>query len=225
MHQYKGVGSESCQLTTGTIVRSPSLRRTRQQEKQIRAVKCYQFEILVHTSLPSIISPNQMIPGVPVYLLHDTQLYIMQASTRAFFRLRAPASRVGIPALRWNSLPVSRPSFASLSQPMPSLPLIRWYGAATQLSYDEVRERVLNVVKAFDKVDAEKVTPESSFQHDLGIDSLDAVELVMVPNIPISASSPSLVSSSSPYRPRSLVPCLEAINCDSLIFLSFVNLS
>jgi len=44
----------------------------------------------------------------------------------------------------------------------------------------DVESRVLEVVKKFDKIDASKVTPTSNFNKDLGIDSLDAVELVMV---------------------------------------------
>jgi len=35
------------------------------------------------------------------------------------------------------------------------------------------------VVKNFDKVDKSKVTPTSKFSEDLGLDSLDAVEVVM----------------------------------------------
>jgi len=34
-------------------------------------------------------------------------------------------------------------------------------------------------LKAFEKVDPAKVTPTSSFTDDLGLDSLDAVEVVM----------------------------------------------
>ena len=37
----------------------------------------------------------------------------------------------------------------------------------------------MNVVKNFDKVDAKKVTPTATFKTDLGLDSLDAVEVVM----------------------------------------------
>lgn len=35
------------------------------------------------------------------------------------------------------------------------------------------------VVKNFDQVDPSKVTPETKFQDDLGLDSLDVVEVVM----------------------------------------------
>ncbi|KAL9249631.1 Acyl carrier protein 2, mitochondrial-like protein [Drosera capensis] len=47
------------------------------------------------------------------------------------------------------------------------------------LDKDEVTERVLTVVKDFQKVDPSKVTPNAHFQNDLGLDSLDAVEIVM----------------------------------------------
>ncbi|KAG1677079.1 hypothetical protein FOA52_001249 [Chlamydomonas sp. UWO 241] len=47
------------------------------------------------------------------------------------------------------------------------------------LEKDKVVERVIYVAKHFDKVDAAKVTPTASFEKDLGLDSLDVVELVM----------------------------------------------
>lgn len=47
------------------------------------------------------------------------------------------------------------------------------------LDKSEVTDRVLNVVKNFQKVDPSKVTPEAHFQNDLGLDSLDTVEIVM----------------------------------------------
>lgn len=43
----------------------------------------------------------------------------------------------------------------------------------------DVLQRVTEVVKNFEKVDASKVTPESHFINDLGLDSLDVVEVVM----------------------------------------------
>ncbi|XP_074263128.1 acyl carrier protein 1, mitochondrial [Silene latifolia] len=47
------------------------------------------------------------------------------------------------------------------------------------LTKDEVTERILAVVKDYPKIDPSKVTPEVHFQRDLGLDSLDNVELVM----------------------------------------------
>ncbi|EXB29552.1 Acyl carrier protein 3 [Morus notabilis] len=45
---------------------------------------------------------------------------------------------------------------------------------------DQVMDRVIELVKKFDKVDAAKVTETADFQKDLSLDSLDRVELVMV---------------------------------------------
>mmetsp|Transcript_16429 Transcript_16429/g.20311 ORF Transcript_16429/g.20311 Transcript_16429/m.20311 type:complete len:146 (-) Transcript_16429:211-648(-) len=56
---------------------------------------------------------------------------------------------------------------------------VRNFAASTFLPVEEVTERVMNVVKAFEKVDEGKVTPTSHFANDLGLDSLDAVEVVM----------------------------------------------
>ncbi|KAL5560610.1 hypothetical protein UlMin_036821 [Ulmus minor] len=47
------------------------------------------------------------------------------------------------------------------------------------LTKDEVIERVLSVVRTFPKVDPSKVTTAVHFQNDLGLDSLDNVEIVM----------------------------------------------
>ncbi|KAL8544674.1 hypothetical protein ACS0TY_005053 [Phlomoides rotata] len=47
------------------------------------------------------------------------------------------------------------------------------------LDKSEVTDRVLCVLKNFQKVDSSKVSPNAHFQKDLGLDSLDTVEIVM----------------------------------------------
>ncbi|KAJ0961360.1 hypothetical protein J5N97_009180 [Dioscorea zingiberensis] len=47
------------------------------------------------------------------------------------------------------------------------------------LDKSEVADRVITVVKNFQKVDPSKVTPNAQFHNDLGLDSLDTVEIVM----------------------------------------------
>jgi NADH dehydrogenase (ubiquinone) 1 alpha/beta subcomplex 1 len=42
-----------------------------------------------------------------------------------------------------------------------------------------VRERILLVLSLYDKIDAEKLTLDSNFFTDLGLDSLDFVEVIM----------------------------------------------
>lgn len=44
---------------------------------------------------------------------------------------------------------------------------------------EQVTERVLEVVKLFEKVDPSKVHREADFEKDLGLDSLDTVELLI----------------------------------------------
>eukprot|EP01026_Neomeris_dumetosa_P019049 TRINITY_DN1759_c0_g1_i1.p1 TRINITY_DN1759_c0_g1~~TRINITY_DN1759_c0_g1_i1.p1 ORF type:complete len:134 (+),score=15.70 TRINITY_DN1759_c0_g1_i1:41-403(+) len=52
-------------------------------------------------------------------------------------------------------------------------------GEATFLQPNEVTQRIINVVKTMENVDQNKVSDKSHFQKDLGLDSLDVVELVM----------------------------------------------
>ena len=52
-------------------------------------------------------------------------------------------------------------------------------GGADKPSPADVTARVQEVVKAFEKVDAANVTEKAHFKNDLGLDSLDGVELVM----------------------------------------------
>lgn len=71
------------------------------------------------------------------------------------------ATRVATPALR--------------QQPF----LIRNFAGSTFIDPSEVTDRIVTVVKNFDKVDPANVNPDSKFEDDLGLDSLDSVEVVM----------------------------------------------
>lgn len=55
----------------------------------------------------------------------------------------------------------------------------RTFAVSTFMSPAEATERIISVVKNFDQVDANKVTDKVKFQDDLGLDSLDIVEVVM----------------------------------------------
>mmetsp|Transcript_5200 Transcript_5200/g.9897 ORF Transcript_5200/g.9897 Transcript_5200/m.9897 type:complete len:116 (+) Transcript_5200:1642-1989(+) len=57
--------------------------------------------------------------------------------------------------------------------------LLRNFAGSTFLDPKEVTDRIVTVVKNFDKVDPSKVTPSAKFTDDLGLDSLDSVEVVM----------------------------------------------
>merc|ERR1712098_680966 len=50
---------------------------------------------------------------------------------------------------------------------------------ASTLTQNQIEGRVLAVCKAFDKISADKLTLDSHFINDLGLDSLDHVEVIM----------------------------------------------
>eukprot|EP01083_Nonionella_stella_P045655 122495_1 len=62
-----------------------------------------------------------------------------------------------------------------VQQPM----FVRTFAGSTFLDPKEVTDRIVTVVKNFDKVDPTKVEAGSKFSEDLGLDSLDSVEVVM----------------------------------------------
>ncbi|KAI9216819.1 hypothetical protein BC828DRAFT_392658 [Blastocladiella britannica] len=51
--------------------------------------------------------------------------------------------------------------------------------ASGALDRTEIETRIVSLIKGFDKVANVEVTPESHFTKDLGLDSLDTVEVVM----------------------------------------------
>ena len=64
--------------------------------------------------------------------------------------------------------------------PFPPPPATRApHDPQTFLDKGMVAERVLQVIKNFEKVEPSKVTEKATFKDDLGLDSLDAVEVVM----------------------------------------------
>ncbi|KAM5561934.1 acyl carrier protein 2, mitochondrial [Rosa sericea] len=73
-------------------------------------------------------------------------------------------------------------SSSSVTSPLLNAIRARFYSEevrGTFLDKSEVTDRIITVVKNFQKVDPSKVTPDAHFQKDLGLDSLDAVEIVM----------------------------------------------
>ncbi|XP_002739000.1 acyl carrier protein, mitochondrial-like [Saccoglossus kowalevskii] len=56
---------------------------------------------------------------------------------------------------------------------------IRGYAELPDLTLEQVKERVLYVLKLYDKINEEKLSVDSHFMNDLGLDSLDQVEVIM----------------------------------------------
>ncbi|KAH9512980.1 hypothetical protein Btru_035524 [Bulinus truncatus] len=55
----------------------------------------------------------------------------------------------------------------------------RWYGGKAPLTLETIQKRVELVLKLYDKINPEKLTLDSHFMNDLGLDSLDQVEIIM----------------------------------------------
>ncbi|PIK61704.1 putative acyl carrier protein, mitochondrial isoform X2 [Apostichopus japonicus] len=64
-------------------------------------------------------------------------------------------------------------------RPSVAVTCLRHYADLPQLTFDQIEARTLNLLKLFDKVDPDKVTVSSHFIDDMGLDSLDVVEIVM----------------------------------------------
>ncbi|XP_013789770.1 acyl carrier protein, mitochondrial-like [Limulus polyphemus] len=60
-----------------------------------------------------------------------------------------------------------------------SLASVRSFSEKPPLTLEMIRDRVLLVLKLYDKIDSEKLTLDSHFMTDMGLDSLDHVEVVM----------------------------------------------
>ncbi|KAG5854476.1 acyl carrier protein, mitochondrial-like [Anguilla anguilla] len=55
----------------------------------------------------------------------------------------------------------------------------RLYGDLPPLTLETIKDRVLYVLKLYDKINPEKLETTSHFMKDLGLDSLDQVEIIM----------------------------------------------
>ena len=93
------------------------------------------------------------------------------AARPALLALRAPA------AAQLHSLRRSAPFMVNAPAPL-CVPMLR-RSMGSFLDKSDVTDRVLGCLKNFQKVDPTKVTETSHFLNDLGLDSLDTVEVVM----------------------------------------------
>ena len=70
------------------------------------------------------------------------------------------------------------PKITSISSQKPSF--VRFYAGFPALTRDVAKERVLELLEGYDKVNQSKeLTEDTSFILDLGLDSLDVVEVIM----------------------------------------------
>merc|ERR1712166_502460 len=87
-------------------------------------------------------------------------------------------SKVMLSALRTASLR-AQPTITQSMLRSAAPGLMQARGFASFLDSKQVEERVMEVLKGFEKVDGAKLSPTAHFKNDLGLDSLDTVEVVM----------------------------------------------
>ncbi|KAK1993025.1 acyl carrier protein [Colletotrichum falcatum] len=100
----------------------------------------------------------------------------------AVLRSAAAATRALRPAVQ-QSAPLARRSLVappSAFRAAPKAISVRMYSAAAGLNKQEVEGRIMALLQGFDKVnDPANIKPNAHFANDLGLDSLDTVEVVM----------------------------------------------
>lgn len=83
--------------------------------------------------------------------------------------------------LRLNTVPLSTQRIAAV--PKLAIPQFaqasRSYAGFPALTRDIARERIIELLEGYDKVTTKDISEKSNFVTDLGLDSLDVVEVVM----------------------------------------------
>ncbi|CAI4211696.1 unnamed protein product [Parascedosporium putredinis] len=92
--------------------------------------------------------------------------------------LRSVAARPAASSARFISVAAYRPVVMAPSRS--SILAVRYYSAGGSLNKEEVEGRIMSLLQGFDKVNnQENIKPTAHFSNDLGLDSLDTVEVVM----------------------------------------------
>ncbi|XP_072949609.1 uncharacterized protein ND-ACP isoform X3 [Epargyreus clarus] len=89
-----------------------------------------------------------------------------------------PKSKVTPQQIEERVMKVCR-AYDKLSASQSLVASVRKYSNAPPLTLELVRSRVLLVLQLYDKISPDKLTLESHFINDLGLDSLDHVEVIM----------------------------------------------
>ncbi|KAL7926984.1 acyl carrier protein [Trichoderma austrokoningii] len=100
----------------------------------------------------------------------------------AILRTSASAVRAAVarPAAVRRTALMAAPRAVAAPFRVQSLVGVRMYSAGGSLNKEEVEGRILSLLQGFDKVnDTANLKPTAHFANDLGLDSLDTVEVVM----------------------------------------------
>lgn len=83
-------------------------------------------------------------------------------------------------SLRFLRLPLSQRIISSRVTQLPKPSFVRFYAGFPSLTRELASERVIEILEGYGKVkNDQEIKEDSSFTHDLGLDSLDVVEVVM----------------------------------------------
>ncbi|KAM0427932.1 hypothetical protein ACHAPT_007392 [Fusarium lateritium] len=94
--------------------------------------------------------------------------------------LRSVARVAARPAAVTRFAVVAAPRAAVVVPKIQSFQGVRFYSAGGALNKEEVEGRIMSLLQGFDKVnDVSNIKPAAHFANDLGLDSLDTVEVVM----------------------------------------------
>ncbi|KAJ1974304.1 mitochondrial acyl carrier protein [Dimargaris xerosporica] len=134
---------------------------------------------------------------------------MLRSAVRSFSSVpRAAALRAGL-------VTMAKPATAALMSPangsaptarMPPTALsgYRYYSGAAPLTHDKIQERVLDVLRDFDKVNVDRLSADAEFYGDLGLDSLDIIEVVMAIEEEFSIDLPDKVAEEIKTVPQAI---------------------
>uniref|UniRef100_A0A3B3I2P2 Acyl carrier protein n=1 Tax=Oryzias latipes TaxID=8090 RepID=A0A3B3I2P2_ORYLA len=106
---------------------------------------------------------------------------VLQQCVRSFARpsLRLCTRNVAVRATATPAVFIHRPLSFAAESPRTRLFGQSRYGDLPPLTLETIKERVMYVLKLYDKINPEKLQTSSHFMKDLGLDSLDQVEIIM----------------------------------------------
>ncbi len=115
------------------------------------------------------------------------------------------------------SLPISRPTVQPFAQSL------RFFSAKPPLDVQQIEDRVLELLRNFEKVKQDKLALDAHFVKDLGLDSLDQVEITMELEDEFNVEIPDSVAETI-FTPRQAVEAVNILSvCCILIIRVFVS--
>ncbi|XP_017127008.1 acyl carrier protein, mitochondrial isoform X3 [Drosophila elegans] len=133
--------------------------------------------------LAATLAPRRIAPGVLVQsqasrMMHRIAVPSMACQLSQKFGVRCYSAKSTIEDIKFRVLKVVS-AYDKECRGRWQTQSVRRYSAKPPLSLKLINERVLLVLKLYDKIDPSKLNVESHFINDLGLDSLDHVEVIM----------------------------------------------